>query len=229
MSRKGIYRYAAPITLNSSGFYEAETDYFNIPEFNIVPEIVWWDLNSSDPIGHRHENTHEAFVAIVGSGRETIDEYLTRFNFNDVDIGSGVGISEPRCMNMRIASKECETARLTQMRLWVQDDSDFLGKNYRIVWDKDTEWLPNKRFHIKDAFPVSSEKNYLPTSDPGTQKIFAQDGGVSIHGSGDTACSEYIYLALAVSGNVIPGEYGAIPSSGFKLRMSYSFDNFYRE
>jgi hypothetical protein len=161
----------------------------------------------------------------VGSGMGELFPGLTIFDFNDVDISTGSGVSDTRCMTFRIASQECWQTRVTHMKVWVSDDSDFLIKDYKVLYEHSPVWQSGHQFEFKDIFDPNKT---LETSVPALQNLYRQDGGLSISASGDRDVSEYIYVALACSGTCLPAQYGGYPfPSGFRLRISYSLDNIY--
>ncbi|RKY43074.1 MAG: hypothetical protein DRP85_00835 [Candidatus Makaraimicrobium thalassicum] len=224
MSKKriGLWQYTLPFSLNVIDGIAFETSTFELPWVGVYPELIWWDLSKSNPSGYRHLRTHEAFLGVVGSGMGQLKTGLVIFDFNDVDIGSGSGVSDTRCLTFRLADRECDTTRVTHMRVWVSDDSDFLIKDYKILYEHSPVWQPNKKFQFADIFdPSKVLPNYLPEK----QNLFRCDGGLTIHGSGDADSSEYMYFALAASGTVPVGEYGRTPTSGLRIRVTYSMDN----
>jgi hypothetical protein len=225
MSRTGMWRYTLPATLKVTGSAPFETRTFALPRVYVTPELYWWDLTKGDPSGSRHVQTHPAFKGVVGSGMGELFPGLTIFDFNDVDISTGSGVSDTRCMTFRIADQECWQTRVTHMKVWVSDDSDFLVKDYRVLYHHSQTWQSGYQFQFGDIFDPNK---VLATGVPELQNLYRQDGGLTIHASGDADVSEYMYLALACSGTVLPGQYGGLPSpSGFRLRVTFSMDNIY--
>jgi len=224
-SRVGLWRESTAFALairDSNGF---KTKMFELPQVAIVPEFYAWDLTKSDPTGSRHLMTHESYMGCVGSGMGDLHTgIMTPFDFNDVDISVGSGVSDTRCMTLRVASQDCWQTRITHMKMWVSDDSDFLIKDYKVGYIHSSGWLPNTIFTWNDCI-----NNALETTVPTFQNLKRQDESLVIHASGDRDVSEFMYFAVAASGTVLPGEYGGIHSinKGFRIRCSYSLDNIF--
>lgn len=223
MSRVGMWRESLPFALKHQhgGAYLSKT--FAMPRVYITPELYIWNLEQSDPSGSRHLQTHESFMGVVGSGMGTLNAaIMTPLDFNDVNISTGSGVSDTRCMTLRVASQECWQTRITHMKVWVSNDEDFLIKDYKVGYVHSSSWLPNLTFSWEDCYANALEKQI-----PEFQNLYRQDGGLTIHASGDADVSEYMYFAVAASGTVLPGEYGGKYSRGFRLRISYSMDNIF--
>jgi hypothetical protein len=199
-----------------------ETRSFALPRVYITPELYAWNLGLSDPVGYRDVQTHESFLGVFGSGMGSLADNVVPFDFNDVDVSTGSGVSDVRCATMRVAQQDCWQTRITHMRVWVSDDSDFLVKDYKIGYIHSQTWQPNLSFSWEDCFD-----NQLSKTLPDLQNLYRQDGALTIHASGDADVSEYLYMAVAASGTVIPAEYGGTYTRGFRVRITYSLDNIY--
>jgi hypothetical protein len=221
MDRTGLWRESMPFALkNQHGPAEFGTRSFVMPRVNVTPELTHWHLERSDPVGYRHLKTHQAFIGVFGSGMGALADDVIPFDFNDVDISTGSGVSDVRCMTFRIAEQECWQTRVTHMKVWVSNDDDFLVKDYKIGYVHSQTWQPDLTFSWQDCFSNALSKT-LPT----LQNLYRQDGGLEIHASGDADVSEYMYMAVAASGTVLPGEYGGKYTRGFRVRVTFSMDN----
>jgi len=223
MNRYGLWRESMPTALNYKHGPAFETRSFAMPHVYIVPELYIWNLEKSDPTGSRHIQSHESFMGVVGSGMGTLnDQIIVPLDFNDVNISYGSGISDTRCMTLRVASQECWQTRITHMRVWLSDTSDFLIKDFKVGYRHYQDWRPTETFSWQDCFDEA-----LGTTVPSLQNLYRQDGGLTIHASGDADVSEFMYFAMAASGTVLPGEYGGKYTRGFRIRITYSLDNIY--
>ena len=220
--RYGMWRESMPFALRHEHGSAFETRSFALPRVYITPELYAWNLEKSEPSGYRHVQTHEAFIGVVGSGMGALADNVVPFDFNDVDVSTGSGVSDVRCMTMRVAQQDCWQTRITHMKVWVSNDSDFLVKDYKVGYTHSQDWQPDLSFSWEDCF-----SNALSNTLPSLQNLFRQDGGLTIHASGDEDVSEYMYMAVACSGTVLPGEYGGIYTRGFRIRVTYSLDNIY--
>lgn len=217
MSRYGLWRESLPFGLKHINGPAFISRSFNLPHINVVPELYFWNLSKSEPSGYRHVKTHEAYIATVGSGMGTLnDAIVTPFDFNDVNISTGSGVSDTRCMTFRLASQDCWQTRVTHMKVWVSNDDDFLIKDYKVGYHHSSQWLPNYTFSWNDCFDKA-----LSTTIPEFQNLYRQDGKLSISASGDADVSAYMYMAVCCSGTVLPGEYN------FRIRVSFALDNIY--
>jgi len=223
MERVGLWRESLPFSLGLKYGGPVVSRSFKFPRIKIYPELNAWDLTGEEPSGYRHRQDHASFMGVVGSGMGALsNNIMTPFDFNDVDVSTGSGVSDTRCMTFRIAKQDCWQTRVTHMKVWVSDDSDFLVKDYKIGYQHSSEWKPNLEFSWEDCF-----NNALGNTIPTFQNLKRQDGKLVIHASGDRDVSEYMYFAVAASGTCLPGEFGGTYSRGFRIRVSYSLDNIY--
>jgi hypothetical protein len=221
--RYGLWRETMAFALRHEHGPAFETQVFPMPRVYVTPELYEWYLDKPEPFGVRHIPSGETFKCIFGSGMGALsDEIKIPFDFNDIDVSTGSGVSDTRCCTFRIAAQECWQTRVTHMKVWVSNDSDFLIKDYKVGYFHSQNWLPDQTFSWEDCFA-----NALETSIPEFQNLYRQDGGLTIHGSGDEDVSEYIYCAVACSGTVLPGVYGGKYTRGFRIRISYSMDNIF--
>ena len=222
-TRAGLWRESKPFSLAVRDSAPFKTRMFELPKVAIVPEFDAWDLTKTDPTGSRHIKTHESYMGCVGSGMGDLHAgIMTSFDFNDVDISTGSGVSDTRCMTLRVASQDCWQTRITHMKMWVSDDSDFLVKDYKIGYIHNSGWLPNTTFTWNDCV-----NNALKTTIPTFQNLKRQDEKLVISASGDRDVSEFMYFAVAASGTILPSEYGGKYHRGFRIRCSYSLDNIF--
>lgn len=223
MSRYGLWRESLPFALKHINGPEFVSRLFNLPYVRIVPELYIWNLEKSDPTGYRHLQTHEAFMGVCGSGMGPLNDAITTpFDFNDVNVSTGSGVSDTRCMTLRVASKDCWQTRITHMKVWVSNDDDFLVKDYKVGYHHSQNWLPNYTFSHQDCFDKA-----LSTSLPEYQNLYRQNGKLAISASGDADVSEFMYMSIFCSGTCLPGEYGGKYTRNFRIRISYSLDNIY--
>lgn len=221
MDRTGLWRESLPFALkNQHGPAEFSTRTFVMPQVGVTPELTNWNLERQSPVGSRHLKTHSAFIGVVGSGMGPLAEDIISFDFHDVDVSTGSGVSDVRCMTFRVAEQECWQTRVTHMKVWISDESDFLVKDYKVGYVHSSVWQPNLVFSWQNCF-----SNALATSLPTLQNLYRQDGGIEIHASGDSDVSEFMYMAVAASGTVLPGVYGGVYTRGFRLRVTFSMDN----
>ena len=223
MNRTGMWRESLPFALNYKHGAAFETKVFAMPRVNIVPELYIWDLEKSDPGGSRHLKTHESYMGIVGSGMGLLNDSInTPLDFNDINVSYGSGVSDTRCMTLRVDRQDCWQTRITHMKVWLSNVDDFLIKDYKVGYRHSSTWNSSETFSWNDCFDTALGEGY-----PEFQNLYRQDGGLTIHASGDADVSEYMYFAMACSGTVIPAEYGGKYSRGFRIRITYSLDNIY--
>ena len=207
---------------------------FNTPTFSLEPQLSEWNIDiltnlpsgvEAEPSGFRHLQTHPAFKQLLSSGVNNAGTNFGPLDFAATNVSSGIGISCTRCMTFRVDQFECPTTRVSNMKLWASDLSDFLSPEaFEIIFDtrRTGDWPSGIEFGVNEIFNGS---RHLPRSLPTLQNLYRQDGGGTIHGSGDADVSEYILLAVAASGCLPLGEY--IGNPGFQLRVTYSVDNLF--
>jgi hypothetical protein len=220
--RYGIWRETMAFALRHEHGPAFMTQIFAMPRVYVTPVLYEWNLERPDPSGSRHIPSGQTYMGTVGSGMGALADNVVPFDFNDVDISTGSGVSDTRCMTFRIAAQECWQTRVTHMKVWVSNDEDFLVKDYKVGYHHSGQWSPTYTFSWEDCFATA-----LQTSVPEFQNLYRQDGGLTIHASGDADVSEYMYMAVAASGTVLPGEYGGKYTRGFRVRVTYSMDNIY--
>lgn len=223
--RKGEWAYSQPFSLNSSYYGVAVGSYkINIPSITVDPVITQWDVTKVSPSRSRHLKTAAAYMKILGSGNGNASLAFPYLDLGPTNISVGSGTSKTRCFTFRLRRLATPKTRIHKIRLWCSDLSDFLDKQYsRVIYETANTWTQNK------VLPVSymtDPTHCLEDSLPLKQNLFRQDGGYTIHGSGDADVSQYVYIALAASGTTPLGEYGSsIVASGFKIRVTYNIDN----
>jgi hypothetical protein len=144
-------------------------------------------------------------------------------DFSVADISTGSGVSYTRVFLFRVASFDYPTTRVHNMKLWASDTDDFLTpQNAKIVWETHNTWKGN--YSLPITYMLDKTK-WLPTSLPVGQNLYRQDGKYTIHASGDADVSSWVYVGVCCSGTLPLGMYGLTSSSGFKIRVSYDYDN----
>lgn len=224
IERSSEYEYTTVFSLNNAYGEAVVGEHFETPFVAVVPRLVEFSLDGPDPSGFRHLTTHPAFRKIVGSGANRVSLDVGPLDFGVTNISQGSGISCTRCFIFRINEFDCQTTRVHNMKVWAPDTSDFLTpEDFRIIWDT----RRGNAFPSGFQFNVSTlldKRLHLSTSLPEVQNLRRQDGGVTIHGSGDLDVSEYVLMAVAASGTLPLGEYVADPE-GFVIRVTYNVDN----
>lgn len=207
---------------------------FTLPTIGVEPQLVEWNIDiltnlpsgvAAEPSGFRHLQTHPAFKQVLSSGSNNIGTNFGPLDFATTNVSSGVGISCTRCMIFRADQFECPTTRLTNMRAWAPDLSDFLlPEAFEIIFDtrRTGNFPTGVQFAVGTIFDTSL---HLPRSLPTSQNLRRQDGKGTIHGSGDLDVSEYMLFAVAASGCLPLGEY--IGNPGFQLRVTFNVDNIF--
>ena len=232
IERRSLRTTTNTFALNSSAGDVIFSDSFKTPTVSVVPQLVEWHLDVADPsgfqtepVGFRHVQTPPAFKQVLSSGINNIGTDFGPLDFSATNVSSGIGISCTRCMTFRADQFECPTTRISNMKVWASDLSDFLQPEaFEIIFDtRRTGNFPSGlQFSVNEIF---NQSRHLPRSLPEFPNLKRQDGGVTIHGSGDADVSEYIMLAVAASGCMPLGEY--IGNPGFQLRVTYNVDNLF--
>jgi hypothetical protein len=224
--RRGNYEYSVPFALGQVHTKEQVSTQFHLDRVNSTPMLVEFAVSGVDPSGSRHLITHPSFEEVLASGRG-----LANINFGDidmktVDIGPGSGISCTKVFLFRIDNFDCVTSRVTNMRVWASDTSDFLTNTHTIIFETSQTWQQNKQLPITD---LGNANKTLPESLPIAQNLLRQDGGFTIYNTNDDHVSEWVYTAVSASGSTPLGEYGGQGAgnngSGFRIRTTYDLDN----
>lgn len=222
--RKGQWAYSQPFSLNSCYYGTAISSYkFITPTMPIESVITQWDVSGADPSGSRHLKTHASYMKILGSGQGIASTTFPWLDLGPTNISTGSGISKTRCFTFRIRKLPTPNTRVSNMRIWCSDNSDFLTpETAKVIFETSSTWVANKV--LPTSYLINRNK-WMPTSLP-TENLRRTDGGLTIHGSGDADVSQYVYVALASSGNTPLGEYGStVIASGFKIRVTFDYDN----
>ncbi len=224
--RMGQWAYSAPISLGNYYNECVEAVEFQTPLVSVDPMIYEWDTSKSDPSGYRHLYSHIAFKKVLASGAGTATLRWDSFDLGPTNISDGSGISKTRCFTFRLRKLDTPNTRISNMRLWCSDMTDFLTPHTnKVVWETNRQWILNKTFPI--SYMLNKDK-WMPTSLPELNNLFRCNGNLSIAGSGDMDVSEYVYVAVAASGTTPLGEYGSNASiSGFRIRITYDCDNLF--
>jgi hypothetical protein len=204
----------------------AEGTYVDTSAISITPMICEFAVSGLDPSGSRHLQNHDSFVAVLASGTGDATVNFSSLNYNAVEVGAGSGISDTKCIVFRIDNFELDTTRITDIKLWSPDLSDFLYPQYaKVLYEAHNTWTQNKAIDVSD---LTNQDKWVPDSLPVQQNLFRSSGtGWTIWDTKDEHASQYVYLALAASGNTPMGEYGSTgnDATGFRLRVTYDFDN----
>lgn len=233
VERIGNWSYSRILALNNLGGAPVIAPLVTTPQINVTPMLVEFQVDGPDPSGFRHIHTgpvsasgkSESFVAVRASGRGPANLGLGDFDMNATNIAPGSGISCTRVFLFRAEQFDCDTSRLYNLRVWASNTDDFLvPDSFRIVFETQQAWQSGLQFPVNYLL---NESKFLPTSLPDNFNLSRQDGGYTIHGSGDMDVSEWIYMAVAASGTLPLGQYGATQASGFLVRVSYELDNIF--
>ena len=225
IERAGEYETTTIFSLNNFFGEAVVAESFSTPFVNVTPIISEFGLvGPTDPSGSRHLTTHPAFIQTLASGRNQVSLNFGPLDFGITNISPGSGISCTRCFIFRAENFDCGTSRILNMKMWAPDTTDFLTpQNFRIVFE-------TKRLYPSgQQLPVShliDKTKHLSLALPDSQNLFRQDGGLTIHGSGDADVSEYVLMAVAASGTLPLGEYVGDPA-GFVIRITYNLDNIF--
>jgi hypothetical protein len=221
--RQGEFATTNIFSLNNFHGEEVISQRFSTPFTSIVPILVEFNhLTGADPAGSRHLTSHPSFVQILGSGSNTLSVDLGPLDFSATNISKGSGTSFTRCFIFRVEQFDCSTSRVTDMKVWAPDTSDFLTpESFRIVYETRQSWPSGFQFGTN---AITQTDKYLPFSLPDAQNLFRQDGGATIFASGDADVSEYVVMSVAASGTLPLGEYGS-NLEGFQIRVTYDLDN----
>lgn len=222
--RQGQWAYSLPFSINSNYYGVAAVSYkFTTPTMPIEPILTQWNVAGSDPSGSRHLKTHPTYLKILGSGVGDASMAFPLLDLGPVNISTGSGVSKTRCFTFRIRKFPTPNTRVSNIRIWCSDNSDFLTPDTaKVIFETSKTWVTNKVLPISHLIDRSK---WLPTS-LSADNLRRTDGGLTIHGSGDADVSQYVYIALAASGNTSLGEYGStVIASGFKIRVTFDYDN----
>jgi hypothetical protein len=224
--RVGQWAYSVPfpLNINHQGASIEVPMSITLPTTTVDPVITQWDTTQVSPSGSRHLKTAAAYLKILGSGYGNASLSFPYLDLGPTNISTGSGISKTKCFTFRLRNLSSSTTRIHKMRMWCSDISDFLEpQNAKLVFDTSNIWVRNK---VLPLTYLLNHNKWMPTSLPEPQNLFRQDGGYTIHGSGDTDVSQYVYVALAASGTLPLGEYGSdVIASGFRVRVSFNIDN----
>lgn len=222
MGRKGSWEYSLPFSLGRYYGTPKQSDRFSLERVSVTPVIAQFDVDGADPSGSRHLTNHASFLRILASGTGAASPLFDDYDFNDIDISEGSGISDTRCIVLRLNHLDCpNNSRIYNMKMWISNTADFLTDDWKVIYTPSGSW--NQGYDIPVRYFADQEK-WLSDSMPSTQNVYRQDGGLTIYGSGDADVSQYLYMAVASSGTLPLGEYGG-STSGFYVRITYDLDN----
>ena len=224
MARQGTWEQSLSFALGN--FYGQEAQSVRVPlsRVNVVPILSEFATSGVDPAGSRHLTTHASFVGTLASGRGPASFAFDEIDMQSVNIGAGSGISCTKVFLFRINQFDCPAeSRVYNMKTWASSVTDFLTSDtHKVVFETHQTWQGDVKFPTN--YMIDSTK-FLPVTQPDQFNLRRQDGGVTIHGSGDADVSEWIYVAVAASGTLPLGQYGLTSASGFMLRVTYDIDN----
>lgn len=228
--RFGRWKQTNPFSLNNDFYADPFiVTRFQTPFNEVVPVISEFNINGSDPSGSRHLTNHNSFVKTLASGRGIASLNFESLDFQATDISTGSGVSKTKVFIFRVnkfTSPGITTVR--NMKIWASDMTDFLSpETSKILYQTSNIWLSGFAFN---ASGIGNKSLWMPNSLPDKQNLFRQDSALTIHGSGDSDVSQYVYVALAASGTTPLGEYGRTRdgAEGFKIRVTYNVDNINR-
>jgi len=222
--RKSEFAYSLPfaINVNTIGSPMASMPFFT-PTSSVVPVLAEFDKTKPDPSGSRHLTSSAAFSEILASGSGPASFSFGHLDMSTCDISKGSGISKTRVFLFRVAEFEHPTTRVHNMKLWCSSITDFLTPEYaKVVYETHKTWKGD--YSLPTSHLIDRTK-WLPTSVPDEQNFLRQDGGLTIHASGDADVSEWAYVALAASGVFPLGQYGLTEASGLMFRVTFDADN----
>jgi hypothetical protein len=227
MARIGEWELTRPFALGN--FYNEfiEAVKFSTEFVNVTPVLSEFAVSGIDPSGSRHLTNHASFSETLASGRGQASFNYGNIDMSVTDISTGSGVSRTRVFIFRVNQFDCSTSKVHGMRIWASDTSDFLTDNtHKIIYETSRTWKQDNILPVSWIARASGSR-HLSTSLPDKQNLFRQDGGYSIHGSGDADVSEYVYMAVTASGTLPLGQYGSTATSGFLVRISYNLDNIF--
>lgn len=147
----------------------------------ITLTISSWSQAGSSPVGSRHLSTHASFSGYVSADTPYIFDTVNLADFSS-------GISTTRTFTF-IPSGNMVGKEVQGMKLW--NSSATSGITFYYV--PSGTWIQNKVVSISDSV--------LPSSLPLTQNILRQDDTSGIlGGSGDSDCTQFVYMATFASG-----------------------------
>jgi hypothetical protein len=225
-TRYGVWTQTVPFSVNAIDSQWAESDFLETTQINIVPTIFEFEPSGTDPTGSRHLTTHPSFVQVLASGQGAATLTFPKLDLRSTSIGTGSGISATRCIIFRIAEFEHSTSRISDVKMWLSDTSDFLvPETSQLIFRTFNTWVSG--FAFNDPGEMLNSARHVPESLPDVPNIVRQDGGNTMYETGDDHVSEFIYIAFAASGTTPLGEYGSDLDgpTGFNLRFTYNIDN----
>lgn len=225
-TRQGQWAYTLPFALNTDwvGTYSTSMTFYT-PTITLTPVLAEFVPSGNDPSGSRHLTTHESFSEVLASGAGVASASYGYVDFSVADISTGSGVSKTKAFLFRMAEIGTTKTRIHNMKVWASNTDDFLTpQNAKVIFETHRSWKGD--YSLPVSYLTNTTK-WLPTSLPDAQNLYRQDGGLTIHASGDEDVSEWIYTAVAASGTLPLGQYGLTSSSGFLLRITYDADNLY--
>lgn len=229
MRRYSGWTVSQPFSLNAVESNWVESVGFSTTKLQVVPVVAEFTPSGEDPTGLRHVNSGsgvaQAFVQIVGSGSGIQSLSFPSFDLNSANIGSGSGITCTHCVVFRIADFECSTTRVSNVKVWHSDFSDFLcPETSTVLFRAFDTWVSGFQFFARE---INTESFRLPRSLPNLPNVLRQDGKTTFYQTDDDHVSQFLYFALAASGTTPLGEYGGTQdgNTGFGIRFTYDIDN----
>lgn len=224
--RYSDYVISEPFSLNVVDGSWAEASYVSLSQVGVTPMIVEFATSGTSPSGSRHLQNHGSFVKVLASGNGSATVSFDALDYQSNNVGAGSGISPTKCIVFRIDNFELDTTRVLDMKLWSPDLGDFLYPQYaKLLYETSSTWVQNKSISVSD---LTNKDKWVPESLPDIQNVLRASGnGYTIWDTKDEHSSQYIYLALAASGNTPLGEYGSTgnDATGFRIRITYDYDN----
>jgi len=223
-ARKGTWTYAQPVALGNYYGTSVISVPFSTPLVATIPVLAEFLRTGTDPSGSRHLKSHASFVKVIGSG-ESLPASLAFGNLDlqSMDISTGSGVSKTKVFLFRVAKFDCLSSRVFNMKFWASRTTDFLTSNtHRILYEVHNDWQGD--YSLPISYMMDRTK-WLSTSLPHEPNLLRTGGNKTIHGSGDSHVSQWVYMAVAGSGILPLGQYGGTASNGFLVRVTYNVDN----
>jgi len=224
--RYSTWAETVPFSLNVIDGIWVEGPFVRSETVSVTPMISEFATSGASPSGSRHLQDHASFLRVLASGNGDATVSFDALDYNSIEVGLGSGISATKCIVFRINDFELETTQITDMKIWSPDLADFLYPQYsKLLYETHNTWTQDKSLGVASLIDTTK---WVPSSLPSEQNLFRASGtGYTIWDTKDEHVSQYVYLAVAASGNTPLGEYGDTGNrtEGFRLRVTYSFNN----
>jgi len=182
-----------------------------------APTVHLYEFNISEtsPAPTRHiASGSAAYVKTLGSGTQSA--YLEFDTFTEEDWYYG---AKTKVFIFRTSSLNY---RIYNMRYYVPDQSALSPGSSHLQFATSGVWA---------AYPAQAASGQagmieVPTSLPGSQNLFVQNGDASMSGTLDPDVSQYVYVSLILGAAFPNGRYGAGDAGSFgrfEHRVTYDY------